>query len=357
MKHAVAFAGLLLLFLGPSAQAANPAPPTTPTVSPAIAAQYVHPHELIDIGNGRKLNLFCMGKGSPTVIFDSGLSDWSAIWALVQPGVSAHTRACTYDRAGMGYSDRSDDPRSPIGIVEDLQKLIHAAKIATPVVLVGHSLGGFDVKLYAVLHPKEVAGLVLVDPLEERSVARTYDALSAKYGTSMAAEVELRYSPQVAQDVSDYERCAATARAHDLNPASDVYKNCTDPAWPPMGPIIAAERQKIQVKRLYQDTQAAELAHSAAGDPRSDDIYARLFSGHALEDKPLIVLTHSIPDSNEPVDTADLFGWNYAHERTAALSTRGVNRMVPETHHNIEVDRPQAIVDAVNEVLKDVANK
>jgi hypothetical protein len=90
MKHRVGIAGFVALVLGSSAQAANLAPATTPTISPEIAAQYVHPHELIDIGKGRKLNLFFVGNGSPTVIFDSGLSDWSVIWALVQPGVAAH---------------------------------------------------------------------------------------------------------------------------------------------------------------------------------------------------------------------------------------------------------------------------
>ena len=117
-----------------------------------------------------------MGKRSPTVIFDAGGRHWSVIWALVQPGCRCvHARACCHDRAGMGYSDPSDEPRSPLAIVEDLQKLIHAAKITTPVVLVGHSLGGFNMKLYAALHPKDVAGLVLVESYgEERFAARAY---------------------------------------------------------------------------------------------------------------------------------------------------------------------------------------
>ena len=105
MKHAVGIAGFLLLVIGSSAQAENPAAAKTPTISPVMAAQYVHPHELIDIGKGRKLNLFCMGKGSPTVIFDSGLSDWSIIWALVQPGIAAHTWAGLHrlDRANFSW--------------------------------------------------------------------------------------------------------------------------------------------------------------------------------------------------------------------------------------------------------------
>ena len=129
------------LIFGGSALSQAQTPAATPTLSPAITADYVHPHDRIDIGGGRKINLFCMGQGDHTVIFDAGGSDWSVIWALVQPAVAERARACSYDRAGMGYGDPSDVPRSPAAIVEDLHALIHAAKIATPVVMVGHSLG------------------------------------------------------------------------------------------------------------------------------------------------------------------------------------------------------------------------
>ena len=351
-------AGVFLAGLG-----AMPAPAaTTPTVSHAIATEYVHPHDRIDIGGGRKLNLFCMGpndhdRGGPTVIFDSGLSDWSSIWALVQPGVAVHARACSYDRAGMGYSDPSGEPRAPIAIVDDLHKLIRAAKISTPVILVGHSLGGFNMKLYAVLYPEDVAGLVLVDPAEDRILSRTLPAIRAKFGALLAAQLELHSLNGRAQATGQFEDCAAAARGHDLDPASKTYKECSDPVRPPLGPEIAAERQKLQVKRAYQDAQDSEFAYSVNADPRPDETYARLFSGRALGNKPLIVLTHSIYDPKDPINAAGWFAGNAAHVQTAALSTRGVNRIVPGTHHNIEVDRPQAIIDAVNEVLRDVRKK
>ena len=88
---------------------ANAAPQPVAT-DPGTA--YVGPHQRVDIGGGRKLNLFCMGSGGPTVLFDSGLSDWSSIWALVQPAVAKRMQACSYDRAGMGYSDPSETPRT-----------------------------------------------------------------------------------------------------------------------------------------------------------------------------------------------------------------------------------------------------
>ena len=339
------------------AYAATPPADATSLVSPAIEAEYVHPHRRVDIGNGRRLNLFCMGNGTQTVVFESGSGDWSSIWALVQPRVAAHARACSYDRAGMGYSDSSGDARSPMAIVDDLRKLIMAAELATPVVLVGHSSGGFDVKLYAALHPEDVAGLVLVDPAEERIFIRTRQLVRAKYGTAISATVELVSLNGVSGRESHYKDCAAAALSHDLDPKSDLNKQCTDPGYPQLGPKIAAERQRIQAQHPYQEAQASEFANGVYEDQRTDDAYASLFSGNALGAKPLIVLTHSIRDRKDPFDEAGFFAWNAVHEQTAKLSTRGVNRIVPETHHYIQIDCPQAVVDAIDVVLREVAAK
>lgn len=343
-----ALAGLVLES-APARAAAQPA--AAPVVPSKIASNYVRPHDLIDVGQKRKMNIFCMGQGSRTVIFDSGLSDWSSIWALVQPAVAAHARACTYDRAGMGYSDASDQPRSPIAIVEDLHKLLRAAKITMPVVLVGHSLGGFNMKLYAALYPEDVFGLVLVDPAEERMFARTRSALRAKFGNTLAAKLELQSLTGRSHAVLADAECAAVARRHDLDPKSDFYKQCTDPVRAPLGPAIAAERQKLQVKSAYQSAQSSEFANSVNADFRADDAYATIFSKRALGNKKLIVLTHSISDPNDPLDAVSLFMTNMLHQQTAALSTQGVNRMVPGTHHDIEIDRPDAVIAAIDEVL------
>lgn len=335
------------------AKAAAPAP----VLSSDLGQEYTHSHDLVDVGNGHKMNLFCMGKGKPTIVFDSGLSDWSSIWALVQPDIAKITRACSYDRAGMGYSDASNTPaRSPIAIDEDLHTLLRAAKIATPVVLVGHSLGGFNMKLYTALYPKDVAGLVLVDPAEDRIIERTNPILSAKYGEAFTARLTLDDLSGTQTAIAQYNSCAAATTAKDLDPTSDEYKKCTDPVRSPLGPDIAAARLKIQVKHLYQVTQASELASSAYGDSQPDPIYARLFSGQPFGYRPLIVLTHSIYDNEDPEHAADYLAWDTTHDQTAHLSRRGINRIVPGTHHNIEVDQPQAIVEAVEEVLKAVAD-
>ena len=114
---------------------------------PAAAAEFAVPHRLIDVG-GRKLNLYCSGTGSPTVVFESpsGSAGWD--WWAVQTQVAAKTRACIHDRAGYGFSDPSPRAADAGNAVDDLHALLKAAGIAPPYVLVGNSFGGGSVELY-----------------------------------------------------------------------------------------------------------------------------------------------------------------------------------------------------------------
>jgi len=124
-----------------------------------------------DVG-GHELWISCDGSGSPTVVFDGGLGAGAASWADVRPTVARSTRACAYDRAGIGQSPpRSDRHPVSVGVMADeLVRLLDAAGIDGPVVLVGHSYGGMIVRLVAGRHPDRVAGLVLVDAASEHEL-------------------------------------------------------------------------------------------------------------------------------------------------------------------------------------------
>jgi pimeloyl-ACP methyl ester carboxylesterase len=125
----------------------------------------------LDIG-GRSLNIYCEGEGSPAVILDAGAGAPGYSWMIVQSQVAQFTRVCWYDRAGYGWSDPGPYPRDSRAIAEDLHKLLHAAAIPPPYVLVGASFGGFNVRVYNGLYPEEVAGMVLVDSAHEDESAR-----------------------------------------------------------------------------------------------------------------------------------------------------------------------------------------
>src|SRR5665213_25549 len=121
-----------------------------------------HPGELIDVG-GYRLNLYCFGQGEPTVLFLSG-GAWGAVaWAELQPALATTTRVCSYDRAGMNFSDLGPIARAPDHDLRDLSALIEKAHIKTPVVLAGWSAGGMLARWYADVEPGKVAAIVTID--------------------------------------------------------------------------------------------------------------------------------------------------------------------------------------------------
>ena len=128
------------------------------------AERFPPPGRLVDVG-GYRLHIDCMGRGSPTVVLESGIAASSLSWRLVQNGVAGLTRVCCYDRAGLAWSEPGPAPRSVEAIVEELHLLLTHAGIAGPYVLVGHSFGAFTARAYASVYPADLAGMVLIDPL------------------------------------------------------------------------------------------------------------------------------------------------------------------------------------------------
>ncbi len=129
------------------------------------------PGELIPVGHHR-LHLHCQGQGGPTVILDAGLGGSSLDWSRVQPAAAAVTRSCSYDRAGYGWSEPGPPPRTSAHIVAELHTLLRRAEEPAPYLLVGHSFGGYNVRLFASRHPTLVAGVILVDAAHEEQAAR-----------------------------------------------------------------------------------------------------------------------------------------------------------------------------------------
>lgn len=127
---------------------------------------YPPPGELVDLG-GYKLHMQVMGDGEYTVVLDSGMACFSLGWMLVQPEIAKFARVLSYDRAGYGWSDESPLPRTSRNIVSELHHMLKIAKVPPPYILVGHSFGGVNMRLYAATYPDEVAGIILVDSAHE----------------------------------------------------------------------------------------------------------------------------------------------------------------------------------------------
>lgn len=138
----------------------------------AIDPRDAHFAGLVGIGSGRLLYLNCQGRGSPTVFIIPGKGSYAAVWSVVVPAVAETTRACAYDRPntrqyGSDLSTPVPQPHSVQQDVDDLVKLVAAAQLSTPMVVVGHSYGGLIADLLARSHPTLVSGLVFVDPTSE----------------------------------------------------------------------------------------------------------------------------------------------------------------------------------------------
>lgn len=108
-------------------------------------------------------HLYCTGTGAPTVLLEAGIGGTYLDWTFVQPQLSRTMQVCSYDRAGMGWSEAETRPRTLDNITDELRATVALAALAPPFIVVGHSFGGLVALHYARLHPEEVAGLVLVD--------------------------------------------------------------------------------------------------------------------------------------------------------------------------------------------------
>jgi pimeloyl-ACP methyl ester carboxylesterase len=180
----------VLVTLGACAQ--PPAAPTAPPATPPTAETTPTPIAgKIAIGD-RGLYLVCLGEGSPTVILEAGYGGTSGAWTQVQLAAMKTTRVCAYDRANLGSSDAVPVPRTIQDWANDLERLLEAANLPPPYILVGHSFGGLSVRLYAAQHREQVAGAILVEATHPDQPARLMDALPAPSASDSPALVGLR---------------------------------------------------------------------------------------------------------------------------------------------------------------------
>jgi len=275
------------------------------------------PGRLVNV-NGRKMHIDCMGEGSPTVILDSGLGDAYVSWRKVQPEIAKFTRVCSYDRAGLGYSDSNSGPRTSSAIAEELHSLLQAAGIAPPYVFVGHSMAGYDVRVYASLYRNEVAGMVLVDASHPDQENRFPLELKNMEGSWLREAEFLEYTMPF-----------GIPRLLGLCD-EDPVQRAADCNW-------HSAREGVAELKAFP-TSASQTAATGS-----------------LGDMPLAVLSHDPdkpstelpPDLAKPTNEA----WQKMQEELAHLSSRGTQAVAKNSGHYIQADRPDMVVDAIRNVL------
>ncbi|MFK2879320.1 alpha/beta fold hydrolase [Rhodanobacter hydrolyticus] len=313
-----------------STSQASPAEPiiTNPAYTKAV--------QLVDVGGDRRLNIYCRGTGSPAVIFDSGLSDTSIAWALVQPAISKKNVTCSYDRAGLGFSDAATRPSTASNDVDDIHRALKVIGIRPPYVLVGHSAGGMAVRVFADRYRDEVVGMVLVDPSHEDQTKRI-DAIKATEGRAP------KHNGQV-------DRTCLNALVGDEIPkTSPVYTQCVGEPDPRYSQAINDAMLVYAAKRKYQEAVASE--RQSFGGASADQTRA---TRRHFGDMPIIVLSTTYPRwkkfTKEQFDKRNAMKQELHHE-LATMSTRGVYEFVPQSSHLVSYDRPDAVIDAIRRVL------
>jgi len=333
--------GLLLLVLLPGAIAWAQSESTSPP--------FPAPGKLVDVG-GWRLHLNCTGDArpsQPTVILEAGKGDFSVEWSLVQPGVAKFARVCSYDRAGDGWSDLGPHPRTFHQIVYELHTLLDKAGVKPPFVLVGHSYGGWLVRLYASTYPAEVAGMVLVEAgadnplrmLPDGKLVRSADLATGRPIPAVKTSGPLR--------VSDIPPGALSQMRAGL---PEAVKTANDPPRDK----LPAEAQRMRTWALGQLGHVAAAVNPFENEELAGLSAERVKSQYPLGDLPLIVLTRGMPEEKGPAGTTREAEHRRDHETIAAMSRKG--KLVIATHsgHHIQLDEPQLVIKSIREVLEAV---
>jgi pimeloyl-ACP methyl ester carboxylesterase len=337
---------LLRFLFAAAATTAGPAFAQDPTALVVRDPAYSHAQRLVNVDHGRRLNLYCTGSGSPTVVFDAGLADATMTWGLVQPAIAAKTRACSYDRAGIGFSDPANRAGSSANIVVDLHRLLIVAGIKPPFILVGHSSGGMNVRLYADLYTEQVAGMVLVDPSHEDQSTRFWKLVGPD-----APDTQARWDSYLARRracIPAAEAGFAEGTQRDKDAA--LYNLCVPARESSVSPPLNAAILKVRLTAPFQRALLSEqenVFYASADQVRR----ARRSYG----DMPLVVLTRA-PAPKRPEETQELRDernelWSTLHDELASLSTQGVHRVVSDSQHYIQLTQPHAVIVAIEGVL------
>jgi pimeloyl-ACP methyl ester carboxylesterase len=274
------------------------------------------------------------------VILESALGDFAPAWAYVHYKIASTTRTCAYDRAGLGFSDEGPMPRDAAAMASDLHAMLKASGLRGPYVFVGHSVASYYLRLFADLHPMDVAGMVLVDPSGDRQSKRM-DAVSPGYSNPR---------PYIARA----SKCGALAEAAKLGAGTEGYRVCIGAPPPLPADVVAARLAEYQSPAMYREV----VSEYENLDQDSDEVVA---ARRSYGDMPLVVLTgaetQKEPPSSDAVVRARAKVWNQMHDEIAALSSRGQNRLVEGSGHYIQYQRPQVVIDTVKEVVTEVRRR
>ncbi|MEM9089799.1 MAG: alpha/beta hydrolase [Cyanobacteria bacterium P01_F01_bin.53] len=289
--------------------------------------------QLIDIG-GFRLHLNCMGQGTPTVVMDAGGAAPAITWGLVPAEIAKFTRVCTYDRAGLGWSEPNPRiSRTSQQSVDELRLLLTKAGIKPPYILVGHSLGGVNMRLYASQYPADVVGLVLVDSSHENQMTsemwkrvtmqswlyQIFRIVSQVGVLRLIGEMNLL--PMLEDIKRDIQKYPLAVQALFDTFKSFCYRSCY---W------ATASSELANIKKSFEDVQPVT----------------------SLGSLPLIVLSQGSKDSK--VSDERRQRWASLQLDLTKLSSHSQHIIAENSGHFVQLDQPELVVSALQQLIESV---
>jgi pimeloyl-ACP methyl ester carboxylesterase len=297
------------------------------------------PGRLIDVG-GVRLHLNLSGNGPETVVLEAALGASSAAWSLVQPPLARDTRVCSYDRAGFGWSDPGELPRTAGRMADELRRLLERAGVPPPFILVGHSFGAFVSLIFARTFRAETSGLVLVDPAHasdwlEPSRA---DRLKVTRGLRLSRVASVVLRPRVV-------RAAVAPLAFGLARAVTTIMR-RGRVWArgdgTLAPLDALpDDARRAVRHFWTQPTFYRALYSQIASMRVSAREAQEACAGGFDSLPLITISSSYATDAR----------RHQQESLARLSSRGRHLVASRSGHWIPLEEPETVVNAVRDVL------
>ncbi len=291
------------------------------------AQRFPPPGQLVDVG-GRRLHLLCIGSGSPVVLFEQAGFANSTSFTDARTAIAAHTRVCSYDRMGIGWSDPGPRTITAGWMADDLRRLLDSAAIGQPIVIVASSIGGVTAELFARRYPERVAGLVFLDAGNSETVARVSESHIPSLVNLGCGAATLTGSVGVFRLIDPWdlrrEKTAQSERSQALMYGAKP--------WVMLCGIVRGARETLE--------------EFAAAPPLRRELAVTALSADTRENflPPALARIIGTPGGN----TADL---RATHQHLAQGSAYGRWTVVPGSDHLIASSQPQAVVDAVSEMI------
>jgi len=272
--------------------------------------------KMVDVG-GYHLHLYCQGENGPSVILDSGLGCSSLEWSLIQPEIAKTARVYSYDRAGLGWSEESPLPRTSQNCVHELHTVLKKANIPGPYLLVGHSFGGLNMRLFANTYPEEVRGVVLVDSSHEDTVNHlSFSKMHEAIGMAVS--------------YSGLARLIATI-----------------PSYKKTFEMFPRDVQEIYLTQSKTNKNLRTHLKEASYLKESSEQLKT--SGGLLGDKPLIVISAGKELEYFTQEKRDIF--KSLQKDLVTKSTQGKQIIAKESGHVVTREAPSVIIKAIQDLL------